>query len=375
MGEKVYGHMSPVLLVFRDCESLLRGESLRGSPWRVGWKWRGDEVSIQGLSWSGRAAAEAELAAARECSGHGRAYLDGVVVDGRPACECNTCYGGPECSLFLPSCSADADDGDPLFLEPFWKQHAESSAVVVAGWHRMSYSFSDQTTLSKELESLLRKLHSLVGNAITDGKYILFGVGSTQLSAAVHALSPLNSSLPASVVASIPYYALYQMQTELFDSADCSFQGDPVRWKNVTNTTGDIIEFVTAPNNPDGQLNEAILHGPNVKTIHDRAYYWPHFTGIPSPADEDLTIFTISKLTGHAGSRFKAYARVKCEREEDRNCIEILNAAKILGRGGSIFHDDNRYTRLSLIRSDDNFDMLISRLESLVSGEDGAKIM
>jgi len=70
-----------------------------------------------------------------------------------------------------------------------------------------------------------------------------------------------------------------------------------------------------------------------------------------------------------------AYAWVKCEREEDRNCIEILNAAKILGRGGSIFHDDDRYARLSLIRSDDDFDMLISRLESLVSKEDGAKIM
>ncbi|KAL3737144.1 hypothetical protein ACJRO7_025982 [Eucalyptus globulus] len=434
-----------------------------------GWKWSSDEVNVQGLSWSGRAAAEAESAAARECSGHGRAFLDGAVADGRPACECNTCYGGPDCSLFLSSCSANADGGDPLFLEPFWKQHAESSAVVVAGWHRMSYSFSDQTTLSQELESLLRKLHSQVGNAITDDKYILFGAGSTQLlNAAVHALSHLNSSFPASAVASIPYYALYQMQTEFFDSADCSFQGDPARWKNATNTTGDIIEFVTAPNNPNGQLNEAILHGPNVKTIHDRAYYWPHFTGIPSPADEDLTIFTISKLTGHAGSRFgwafirneevyqrmntflqlntmgvsrdtqlramkllkviiedggreifefgyktmtkrwdrlrktlsmsnrfslqkvapenctyfqkvreptPAYAWVKCEREEDKNCIEILNAAKILGRGGSVFHDDDRYARLSLIRSDDDFDMLISRLESLVSKEDGAKIM
>ncbi|XP_030461562.1 tryptophan aminotransferase-related protein 4-like [Syzygium oleosum] len=434
-----------------------------------GWKRGNDEVRVQGLSWSGRAAAEAELAAAEECSGHGRAFLDGIMVDGRPVCECSTCYGGPDCSLFMPSCSANANGGDPLFLEPFWKQHAESSAVVVAGWHRMSYSFSDETTLSKELESLLRKLHSQVGNAVTDGKYILFGAGSTQLlNAAVHALSPRNSSLPASVVASIPYYALYQMQIEFFDSADCSFQGDTARWKNATNTTGDIIEFVTAPNNPDGLLNEAVLHGPNVKTIYDRAYYWPHFTGIPSPADEDLTIFTISKLTGHAGSRFgwafirneevyermawylelntmgvsrdtqlralkllkvivedggreifefgyktmtkrwdrlrktlsmstrfslqkippenctffqkvrdptPAYAWVKCEREEDRNCVEILSAAKIIGRGGSVFHDDERYVRLSIIRSDDDFDALISRLERLVSREDGAKTM
>lgn len=71
-----------------------------------------------------------------------------------------------------------------------------------------------------------------------------------------------------------------------------------------------MIEFVTSPNNPDCQLNKAVLEGPSVKTIHDRAYYWPHFTAIPAPADDDLMIFTISKLTGHAGSRF-GWALVK----------------------------------------------------------------
>lgn len=74
---------------------------------------------------------------------------------------------------------------------------------------------------------------------------------------------------------------------------------------NNSDATGNFIEFVTAPNNPDGQLNQPLLSGSNVKTIHDRAYFWPHFTAVPAtPPDENLTIFTISKLTGHAGSRF-----------------------------------------------------------------------
>lgn len=64
------------------------------------------------------------------------------------------------------------------------------------------------------------------------------------------------------------------------------------------------IEFVTSPNNPDGHLKEAVLQSPYVKTIYDRAYYWPLYTAIPAPADEDVMLFTISKLTGHAGSRF-----------------------------------------------------------------------
>lgn len=86
-------------------------------------------------------------------------------------------------------------------------KHAASSALVVAGWHRMSYTYGDQSFTSQELERHIRKLHDIVGNAVTQGKYIVFGAGSTQLlSAAVHALSSYNASSLARVVASIPFY-------------------------------------------------------------------------------------------------------------------------------------------------------------------------
>ena len=70
---------------------------------KVGGEWN--------LSWSKKAATEAEAVAAISCSGHGRAYLDGLVLDGNkgPVCECNTCYGGPDCSQFYPDCAANAD--------------------------------------------------------------------------------------------------------------------------------------------------------------------------------------------------------------------------------------------------------------------------
>lgn len=84
---------------------------------------------------------------------------------------------------------------------------------------------------------------------------------------------------------------------------DYKFEGDANLWENISSNTH-LVEFVTAPNNPDGQLNQAVLKGPYAKSIYDHAYFWPHYTPIPAPADEDLMIFTISKLTGHAGSRF-----------------------------------------------------------------------
>lgn len=61
------------------------------------------------LSWSTTSAAEAEAVASISCSGHGRAYLDGIVVDGKPVCECNTCFDGPDCSNFIPGCAADVN--------------------------------------------------------------------------------------------------------------------------------------------------------------------------------------------------------------------------------------------------------------------------
>lgn len=61
------------------------------------------------LSWSTSAAAEAEAVASISCSGHGRAYLDGVVVDGKPVCECNTCYDGPDCSNYILDCPSDVN--------------------------------------------------------------------------------------------------------------------------------------------------------------------------------------------------------------------------------------------------------------------------
>ncbi|KAL1825059.1 hypothetical protein ACET3Z_011837 [Daucus carota] len=252
--------------------------------------------------WSKSAAGEAEAVAAVSCSGHGRAYVDGIISgDGKPVCECNACFTGLDCSQSVPGCILDADSGNPIYLEPYWMQHAASTAIVLSGWHRMGYEYEDGSLISKELHSEIFKLHDIVKNVNTTGRYLIFGAGSTQLlSAAVHSLS-LESSQPAKVVASVPYYPVYKSQTELLDSTMYKFMGD-TSLQNKSDSSTNFIEFVTSPNNPDGQLKKAVLEGSN--KIHDLAYYWPHYSPIVAPVDEDIAIFTLSKLTGHAGSRF-----------------------------------------------------------------------
>ena len=51
------------------------------------------------------------------------------------------------------------------------------------------------------------------------------------------------------------------------------------------------------------------------------------------------------------------------------NCYETLKAARMIGREGSIFSADERYVRLSIIKSKDDFEILTNKLRSLVAKE------
>lgn len=100
-----------------------------------------------------------------------------------------------------------------MMFEPFWKKAGDKATVVILGWHTMSY-FSDASHLCWFLEPLFAKevhrLHRIVGNAVTDNRYIVVGVGSTQLIHAVFfALSSTELPHSVGVVSAAPYYSVY----------------------------------------------------------------------------------------------------------------------------------------------------------------------
>nr|P31757.2 RecName: Full=Alliin lyase; Short=Alliinase; AltName: Full=Cysteine sulphoxide lyase; Flags: Precursor [Allium cepa] len=267
------------------------------------------------VSWSLKAAEEAEAVANINCSGHGRAFLDGILSDGSPKCECNTCYTGADCSEKITGCSADVASGDGLFLEEYWQQHKENSAVLVSGWHRMSYFFNPVSNfISFELEKTIKELHEIVGNAAAKDRYIVFGVGVTQLiHGLVISLSPNMTATPCApqskVVAHAPYYPVFREQTKYFDKKGYEWKGNAADYVN-TSTPEQFIEMVTSPNNPEGLLRHEVIKG--CKSIYYMVYYWPHYTPIKYKADEDIMLFTMSKYTGHSGSRF-GWALIKDE--------------------------------------------------------------
>jgi len=112
------------------------------------------------------------------------------------------------------------DSGDPTMYERYWRQAGDRTTVVISGWQSMSY-FSDVRNICWFLEPELAKevirLHKIVGNAVTEGRHIVVGTGSTQLfQAALYAFS-YGGTEPISVVSATPYYSVsYRLCSDPF---------------------------------------------------------------------------------------------------------------------------------------------------------------
>ncbi|XP_062210012.1 tryptophan aminotransferase-related protein 2-like [Phragmites australis] len=208
-----------------------------------------------------------------------------------------------------PDSVINLDHGDPTMFEAFWRETGDAAEIVIPGWQTMSY-FSDVTNVCWFLEPgfdhEVRRLHRLIGNAAVDGYHVLVGTGSTQLfMAALYALSPAGADEPMSVVSTAPYYSSYPAVTDFLQSGLFRWAGDANSFKGDT-----YIELVCSPNNPDGSIREAVLASETGKAVHDLAYYWPQYTPVTKRADHDIMLFTVSKSTGHAGTRI-GWALVK----------------------------------------------------------------
>ena len=101
--------------------------------------------------------------------------------------------------------------GDPLLFEAFWRANPDLGTAVIPGWYRVGYlPKAGATSLySDAFIDSIRGMHTLVGNAVTEGRYILAGVGSMQLiNAVVHSLALQNPETVSPVVARAPFYSV-----------------------------------------------------------------------------------------------------------------------------------------------------------------------
>lgn len=241
-----------------------------------------------------------------------------------------------------PETVINLDHGDPTVFEAYWKMVGERADLTISGHQSLSY-FADLKKfcwfLEPKLEQEIRRLHEVVGNAKAEGHHVVVGNGSSQLlQAALYALSPKDQPDPVSVVSAAPFYSCYPEVTDFVRSGLYKWEGDA----RIFDKEGTYIEMVTSPNNPSGVMQEPVVNRDHGSVVYDLAYYWPHYTPIATKLDFDIMLFTVSKCTGHAGSRI-GWALVRDEEVAKKmtKFMEIstigvskeaqLRAAKIMG--------------------------------------------
>eukprot|EP00164_Ancoracysta_twista_P002537 GFYU01003381.1.p1 GENE.GFYU01003381.1~~GFYU01003381.1.p1 ORF type:complete len:459 (-),score=169.37 GFYU01003381.1:184-1560(-) len=230
------------------------------------------------------------------CSeGHGMHEIDMADDD----CECFQCYTGPTCDVLISDCTISMAGGQPMLAAQFWEQEVEKNkgVDVVPARFRAAYQYTD---MLPSLQAVVTKLHAVVGNAETEGRHFIAGAGATQLLgaamyASVQKLMREGKTENIKVFAKPPFYFGYPQYANTLvknTNFNSSFDLDGSR----------TVEMMTVVNNPTFEVNRAAYYKDSLK-IYDFAYYWPSYVKIDKKFDEDVMIFTLSKLTGHAGTR------------------------------------------------------------------------
>lgn len=97
--------------------------------------------------------------------------------------------------------------------EPYWAKMGDEGALTIPGGKNLSYfSAKDFCWFTEpKLTEAIKRLHSVVGNAVIKDKFIVVGTGSTHLlHAALYALTApyAHRPEPVNVVSSTPYYSV-----------------------------------------------------------------------------------------------------------------------------------------------------------------------
>jgi aspartate/methionine/tyrosine aminotransferase len=206
--------------------------------------------------------------------------------------------------------------------QQYWEQvkvEQSDTTIEIIPSYRTGYEFTSETLIDGQnnpysigvvLNKAIRTLHDVAGNAETKDYTIVLGSGGTQLiAAATWAFTQLanQQGIPTvEVFAKTPYYGGYKGWANTYPSVtrfnDSYVQPDPTR----------IIEFVNVPRNPTGSVNFTAHYSASKYIAHDMVYYWPSLLEPKTliKAKENVMIFSLSKLSGHAATRF-GWALVK----------------------------------------------------------------
>ena len=122
---------------------------------------------------------------------HGEYYVD----RNEPSCECYSCFTGDNCEIMLDDCRISAGGGSAHMFVEYWNIVADDvEEVTIPINYRAAYqsnlfgpfSETQSTGIGGELNQLIRSVHKKFNNVNTTGKYLIMGVGASQLTTAFY---------------------------------------------------------------------------------------------------------------------------------------------------------------------------------------------
>jgi aspartate/methionine/tyrosine aminotransferase len=175
----------------------------------------------------------------------------------------------------------DLGYGNPGFLQEEWAQNNFLNSLNTRSL--MPYKFAKKNDLKLEKEIL--ELHIANTNVkISDKTRIVVSVGAVQsLQAAMYALKTIKGLNQLYIPK--PYWVRFNDFAKLMGLT-------------IVDQAVNSISLVTSPNNPDGKDQS------NIPTdIRDACYNWTHYTDNVKEFDDLISIFSLSKLSGHSSTR------------------------------------------------------------------------
>jgi aspartate/methionine/tyrosine aminotransferase len=239
------------------------------------------------------------------CQPHGETnVLTGKCWGGGDRPGCFACFYGHNCAQFNESaaCLVDASRNYFLLWQSYFEAPSFPESTVPSSW-AMPYQSFDSRGVVPPLEDSIRALHKQAGNADPDGKQLLLCNGARGCTLALfYAMNMVYGPAaggPLQIFSRAPYFTLNPLLVPLAATGAAT---DAV-WNASANPNDQMsVELLTSPNNPDGALQRPLVRNKS-HVICDGVYNW----GWNHAPVEDLgcknTVFSISKLTGHCGSR------------------------------------------------------------------------
>lgn len=208
----------------------------------------------------------------------------------------------------LPNGVLDLRLGEPEILQEHWNY-----AILPKLQRKISLRYQ-QDPVEKVLAEQIYRVHQMIGNVADLGQYrLLVTQGATQ------ALWAVSGVLGTGLV-SVPYYP---------------------RMMDIKASIGRTSPYFidSYPNNPTGELLE-----PELLKVVDACYHWPHyylFRDNLVKLNNDVIIFSLAKLSGHASTRI-GWILVK-----DQELFDKLNTKIEWYTGGVSF--DAQYKAAQII--------------------------